>query len=221
MFNKIYSWFHRKTSSPDQEGEYSAGFWQEKVRRSAVGFLRGQQGNILEIGCGEGLFLLELSRENPQAQIFGIDFSRERLKQAEEKINKEGLNNIHLSCQEAPRIDFEEGKFDAVACVNVFFNMPSLSIIKETLLQARRVLKKDGKLVFDFRNSLNPLLLLKFSLARFYDPTIKGLPLKTYSPAVIENALAESGFEILRSEFISAFLFKIFAPVIVIEAKKR
>jgi len=221
MFKRFYCWLHDKFSSGNQRGEYSAGIWQEKVRRTAVDLLRGQNGNILEVGCGEGLFLVELARSNPASDIYGVDFNQERLIAAEARINNSGFKRVNLALQQAPNINFKDAEFDAVVCVNVFFNMPSLEVVKETLLQARRILKNNGRIIFDFRNSLNPLLFLKYRFAKYYDPSVKNLPLNTFAPGAIERILQELSFEITNKKFIDPVFFNNFAPVIVVEARKR
>lgn len=220
MLKKAYNWLHRKTSQPKEEGAYSAGYWQDKTRKQALLLCSDAKGSILEIGCGEGLFLAQLAAQNPGSEIFGIDFDQARIRQAGERLDKQGIKNVHLSLQEATSLDFTDGRFNTVVCINVFFNMASLESVRQTLKEVRRITDAGGRVIFDFRNSLNPLLALKYSLARFYDETVAGLPLNTYRPGQISAVLNEQGFKIRRKSPIGK-IWGCFAPIFVIEAVKE
>jgi len=219
MLSKIYYRLHRLVSKPQEKGEYSAGFWQDVARREALMVCRNIKGRILEVGCGEGLFLSQLSAESPELEIWGIDNSSERINQAQQRLNKAGVKNFHLAVEDATRLSFSEEFFDAVVCINVFFNMPSKEVIKNTLSQMKRVCKVQGLLIFDFRNAANFLLQLKYRLAPLYDETIKNLPLRTYYPSEIETLVREFGLRVLEKRHLGA-PWKRFAPIIVIQAEK-
>jgi ubiquinone/menaquinone biosynthesis C-methylase UbiE len=221
MLKRFYCWLHRKTSDPKEANEYSAGRWQDMVRKEALKLLSQVQGRLLEIGCGEGLFLAELARQDPGLEIWGVDFSQERLKQAEERIKALDIKNVSLALQEAPLLDFPERHFDRIVCVNVIFNMPTVELVKKTFRSMERVCKNEGRVIFDFRNSQNPLLSLKYRLARFYDPTLKGLALKAYSLKEIESMLNDEGLKIERLIPVGRFICRRLTPIFMIEASKR
>lgn len=219
MIEKIYYWFHNLISKPEERGEYSSGYWQSMVRKEALILCRGTKGRVLEIGCGEGLFLNQLARQHPELEIWGIDNSATRLNQAEKRLKENNLQNVHLSIQKAPDLSFKDEYFDVVVCVNVFFNMTSIDLVKQTLSQTKRICRKSGRIIFDFRNSLNPLLKIKYQLARHYDATVKNLPLNTYRLEEIEAILQNLNLKIINNRFIG-FPLKRFAPIVVIEAEK-
>ena len=91
MFEKIYYLFHRLLSKPDERGEYSGGYWQDMVRGKTLLLCRGLKGKVLEVGCGEGLFLVQLVRQNPDLGIWGIDNSDERLSQAKARLSEKNF----------------------------------------------------------------------------------------------------------------------------------
>ena len=216
MLGRIYYWMHRFFSKPQERGEYSAGVWQDRIRSASLQ-LCGWEGNILEVGCGEGLFLGQLNLARERLQLWGVDNSSVRIERTRKRL--EG-KKIHLSVEDATKLSFEDGFFDKVVCINVFFNMPGIDTVRKTVLEMKRVAKNDARLIFDFRNADNPLLALKYSLAPLYDPTVKTLPLKTYSLAQIRSLLDSTGLEIVSLDHFGA-LFKIWAPIILVEAKKR
>lgn len=219
MIKKLYHWLHRLTSNPEEREEYSGGYWQDMVRRQSLALCQGIKGKILEIGCGEGLFLSQLALQNPKAEIWGIDNNKDRLVQAEKRFSDKNLPNIRLSLQEAPNLSFADEYFDIIFCINVFFNMASLDLVEQTLTQMQRITKKGGRILFDFRNALNPLLKVKYKLARHYDDSVANLPLNAYRLKNIESILFSLGFRIIQKKFCGFFL-KSFAPIIIIEAEK-
>lgn len=79
--------------------------------------------------------------------------------------------------------------------------------------------RKSARLIFDIRNLANPLLKIKYKLAPYYDPSVRNLPLNTYSCAQIEGFLKEAGFTV-ENKLHLGFHFKAFAPLIVYQAKK-
>jgi len=214
MLSKIYRHLHRSFSRSGEKGEYSGGYWQDRVRRLALGLCRGAKGRVLEVGCGEGLFLARLAEENQSLEIHGVDNDAGRLGKA-----RTALRDADLSVQDASTLSFPDGYFDIAVCINVLFNMESIETAKRILREMKRVLRSGGRLIFDFRNSGNPLLFVKYRLARYYDDTLKGLPLNTYSPKEIAAILYELRFKVVKREYIG-FPHEAFASIIVIEAKK-
>ncbi len=216
MFTRIYYWLHRLVSKPQERGEYSSGVWQDKIRTAALKLCVAAPTRILEVGCGEGLFLAQVSEANSKIGLWGVDNSLDRISQAKIRLAEK---NAYLSVGDATSLSFEDKYFDVVVCVNVFFNMPSIEVVKKTLAQMKRVVRDDGRLIFDFRNSQNPLLALKYKLAPFYDPTVRSLPLKTYSLGQVREILKELGLEIVSQNYFGVSC-KSWAPIILVEAKK-
>jgi len=48
----------------------------------------------LEIGCGKGAFILELARRNPEVLYVAVEYCREAMLLAVEKLAREGLGNV-------------------------------------------------------------------------------------------------------------------------------
>jgi ubiquinone/menaquinone biosynthesis C-methylase UbiE len=216
MLNKIYLRLHQLFSKCEEQGEYSAGYWQNKIRAQALVFCADSQGSLLEIGCGEGLFLAQAKEAKPGLELWGIDNNSVRIKEAGVRLKGK---DVRLAVVEAAKISFPDGYFDAVVCINVFFNLPSKEAVRDTLMQMKRVCKAGGKLIFDFRNGANFLLRLKYKLAPLYDRTIRNLPLKTYYPGEIRALMDECGLRIVKESCIGAFGRRL-APIVVIQAEK-
>ena len=220
MLNRIYYFLHRQASKAKERGEYSAGYWHSLVRKKVLSLCAEKKGNVLEVCCGEGLFLLSLAERHSDLAIWGVDYDAVRVKMAKDRMQVRALGNVKLSYQDATALNFPDGYFDAVVCINTFFNLASLDEVKKVLLQMKRVCKESGSLIFDFRNSLNLPLKLKYRCAFSYDATVRNLPLRAYSPEEIISLLKELNLSIYLTQGVG-FPIKRFAPIIIVEVKKR
>lgn len=225
LLKKIYSWFHRQTSQSGEKGEDSSGVWQDLVRKQATIFCAGKKGKLLEIGCGEGLFLARLAKVRKEIEFYGVDNNLDRLKKAEKRSTENNFNLCRLSLEEAPGLSFRNGYFDTVVCINTLYNMPSVEVISKAFGEMGRVCSKGGSLIFDYRNARNKLVVMKYRLARYYDDTVKDLAIRAFDPAFIEKMAEEAGFKIKRRAYIPSIFSKAMplrriAPIIVVEAER-
>lgn len=221
MIKRLYRWFYRKSASVGSEADHSSGPWQNAIRQNVLDIC-GDIGGLraVEVGCGRGYFLAELAAKNPSAEVWGVDFSGVELAAARRRAEERGLSNMHLEEQEATRLSLGDSSFDIVICINLLICLPSLDAARSCLENACRVCKPGGRIVFDYRNVLNPLIPLKYKLAPLYDPTVKHHNLRAYAPSEIRKILKELNMEILSERFLG-FPVKAIAPVVIIEAGKR
>jgi ubiquinone/menaquinone biosynthesis C-methylase UbiE len=220
MMRKLYYRLHRVSKFREKD-EPSGGWWHRRVRQEAVNLCQKYKGRVLEVGCGEGLFLANLAILNPRIEIVGIDNNINKLSKAKERCAINKLNNIELIDANALGIPFSDEYFDGTVCINTFFNMQSIEIVNQALAEIARVCKKGGKIIFDFRNSLNPFLRLKYKFSPYYDATVKEdkLPLNTYNPKDMEKVLSKLNLTIMNKIYIG-FPGNILSPIIMIEAEK-
>ncbi len=221
MISKIYAWLHRLTASPGEACQYSGGKWPARIRRQALSRMQDMDGRLIDVGCGEGLFITGLAAVNPRINIIGIDSDENRVRQCLERCRQANLANVSVVRGSGSHMPFTEDFFDAATFLNTLFNLRSEHVVEEVLREIARVMRKDAVLFFDFRNKANLLVNLKYWLAPFYDATIKAqnMPLRTYSLKEINGLLAASG---LRMERFTPLGFpgNRLAPIIFVEARK-
>lgn len=221
MIHNIYSWFHRVVTRREEKDQPSGGVWPHAIRTKVLTMCKGCTGKLLEIGCGEGLFLVQIARDNQDVSCVGIDTNNEKLNCAKESAKRKNLHNITFLHTEAGSLPLEACDYDMVVCINVFLNVESIKVVEDIVSEASRLLKAGGRFLFDFRNSLNPLLNLKYKLAPLYDRTIKEtkLPLNTYQPRIIEQLLGKYNFTIINRHYLG-FPYTVLAPIVIVEAEK-
>lgn len=77
---------HLLITSPEEHmGKYRNLFAGEKNEEKEL---------HLEIGCGKGAFILELAKRNPSVLFVAVEFCREAMLLAVEKVAAEGLENV-------------------------------------------------------------------------------------------------------------------------------
>ena len=95
---------------------------------------------VLDVGCGSGLFFEKVAGK--AEMVVGIDVSLRLLLKAKEQTKIYG--NTHVLLADADHLPFKKGSFDLVFSFTVLQNMPKP---KETLLEIKRVVRVEGRVV--------------------------------------------------------------------------
>jgi ubiquinone/menaquinone biosynthesis C-methylase UbiE len=106
--------------------------------------------NILEIGCGTGVFTAKLVVT--AANITATDISVELLGKARKRVP-----NARFQIADAEGMPFAEGAFDCVVGSSILHHLNLEVALKEIC----RVLKQGGRLAFAEPNMLNPQVMLQ------------------------------------------------------------
>lgn len=115
---------------------------------------------FLEIGCGKGAFVTELSRRNPDISIIAVERVPDVLMMAMEKSEREGCKNIAFFCENADKIDI---LFKEKSVCGLYLNFsdpwPRKKHAKRRLTSPlflekyKRILKNDAKIFFKTDNT--------------------------------------------------------------------
>ena len=102
---------------------------------------------IADFGCGAGYFTVPLAKAAEEGKVYALDVLAEALESVRSRAKLEGLFNIetkHCDLEILGGSGLEDNSIDLVLLGNILFqSFQKDDIIKE----ARRVLKKDGKLI--------------------------------------------------------------------------
>ena len=123
---------------------------------------------LLDVATGTADLAIEAARRHPNIRVTGVDFVREMLAAARQKIASRGLGDrIRLLQADAMALPFSDGSFDAVGIAFGIRNMPDrLGALREM----RRVLFPGGRIfVLEMNFPRN-----RFA-QRFFDPYLKRL----------------------------------------------
>jgi len=125
--------------------------WQRRINLF-VEKLGTQTINVLEIGCGTGLFTQEIAK-TPH-KITAIDISDDLLNIAKQRITTE---NVCFLNENAYQTTFADNNFDAIIGSSVLHHLD----INKALSEFHRILKNKGFLLFTEPNMLNPQIALQ------------------------------------------------------------
>jgi len=114
--------------------------------------LKSKPGRILDIGCGNGRNLLPFAMAG--FDCYGIDFSEEMLKSAEQ-FAEENKINLKLKYGRAQLIPFPTKSLDYALSIAVLHHLKKEDHLR-ALHEMFRVLKDNGKAVITVWNHLNP-----------------------------------------------------------------
>lgn len=117
-----------------------------RLRDSALDELGKEiTGHTLQIACVYGDITPKLAqRLAPDARLDVVDVAPIQLENLKRKIN--GQKNVHLDCQDASSLSFDDQRFDQVMLFFLLHELPADVRVK-TVQEALRVLKPGGKLV--------------------------------------------------------------------------
>jgi SAM-dependent methyltransferase len=125
---------------------FASPFVQEITARkmSLLNLAAGQ--SVVDVGCGSGVFLPMLAKAVGSAgKAFGVDYSPAMVRDAETKVETEGLSHI-VSVREADasRLPFADGSFDAAHCERLLMHLEDPNV---ALIEMARVVRPGGRIV--------------------------------------------------------------------------
>jgi demethylmenaquinone methyltransferase / 2-methoxy-6-polyprenyl-1,4-benzoquinol methylase len=123
--------------------------WQHKIwRRFAMKHVNlGKGGTALDVACGTGDWTLSLAKAaGDNGKVVGIDFTREMLNVAREKLRKRGLldRTVELVEGDAMELPFAEDSFEVATIGFALRNVPDILTV---LSEMTRVVKPGGRVV--------------------------------------------------------------------------
>lgn len=195
------------------------GFYQPRVRRRAAHALAGRTGRLLDVGCGRGFFLEEVAIIAPQLGLVGIDYAVNQLTFTRAYVDQHASSAPLLVGARAEALPFPAETFEAASCLNLFYNLPSMAVVRTLLLEMARILKPGGRCLVDIRNRWNFPTVLRFQLRHWHDPSFP-YSLNAYTTSELEAALEGTGLRTVRHHRIG-LLKSPLCPVIVFELEKK
>ena len=112
---------------------------REVAARAGEGELR-----LLDIACGTGRTLLQLSAAHPSLRLAGVDISPYYLQYARQLLA--GVPDVSLIAENAEHLPFRDDHFDIATSVFLFHELPRATR-RAVLTEAMRVLKPGGLLI--------------------------------------------------------------------------
>lgn len=142
------------------------GRWQ-KVAQAYVDHYGLKSGDrVLDVGCGKGFLLFDLTQIVPGIEVVGIDISQYAVQNAKEEVKS------NLIVTSAASLPFEDNSFDFVFSINTLHNLYCYDLF-DALCEIERVGRKDKYIcVESYRNEDEKVNLLywQFTCEMFCTP---------------------------------------------------
>ena len=136
--------------------KYSLKPTRDYIMSALTEINKNDKMEVLDLGCGPGELISELTNKFKNIEITGIDFSEKML----EISNKRNPLATHIKMDTA-ELSKLEGKFDIIICTH---SLPYYKEPKNVFKQLHRVLSSDGKILVGFAsgNSFYDKFVLSF-----------------------------------------------------------
>ena len=100
--------------------------------------------NILDAGCGSGLYSIGLGLLKSNWQITGIDYSKSLLQIAQKQATKKGLPTVTFTNANVMLLPFRTAHYSTIIAAGLF---PNINDRDQALREIHRVLQDQGKLI--------------------------------------------------------------------------
>ena len=165
--------------------------------------LVGKNKRVLEMGCGKG-FVSQRLKQNG-CIITAIEIDKKNAEAAKRFCEKVFIGNI-----ETMKPNFKPKSFDVITFGDVLEHLYNPANV---LQQVKPFLKDDGLLIVSIPNIANWKARLKLLFGKF-DYEAQGIMDKThlrfFTRKTARNLLEETGFKIVKSDFVPSFPFPFF-----------
>jgi ubiquinone/menaquinone biosynthesis C-methylase UbiE len=166
----------------------------------SVKMREGRSPRVLDVACGTGILLLQLSDEVPDLEAYGIDASADMLAQAHatlRELPQVWLERVEVGTGEATNLPYMPATFDLITCTNALHVLPNPV---GTLIELSRLLAPGGHLVLeDIARRSPPFPSRAFGGLVWL---VVGRPVQVYTLAEAQSLCRQAG---LRLECSKAF----------------
>lgn len=163
-----------------------------------VGQYLPAKGNVLDIGCGFGLFGLYFASTHPDRKVHGFDLNAKRIATANESAHRLGMANATFHAEDATKWQGAEN-FDAAYMLDIIHHVPR-EAVDGILGQLRRMVSPTGVVVIKDVNS-KPWFKTAFTWAldKAMDPKT---PVHYWPMDVLKKKLEGAGFAVHAHQMV-------------------
>jgi SAM-dependent methyltransferase len=144
---------------------YKPGYWTPVADRLIQEFNLNTSSSVLDVGCGKGYLLFELTQLLPGIHVEGLDISDYAIQNSHPAV-KEFLRKGSSS-----NLPWGDNVFDLAISLNTFHNLYTFDLV-DSLKEIRRVSKDSYVCIESYRNELEKqnLLYWQVTCEGFYTP---------------------------------------------------
>lgn len=178
--------FNRQASFYDESNAATISKYPKECYPFILNMIKDRKyTSVLDMGCGTGAMLEKISKENPEASLYGLDLSENMITEA----RKKNIPNAKYIVGDAEDLPYKSEMFDVVICNQSFHHYPNP---EKAFKGVHRVLKKSGIFILcdmycnKIFRAISNNVFLKLS---------KTGDVKTYSSKEVVLLLTNAGFK--------------------------
>lgn len=141
-----------------EKGNLGQRLWHKYKFEVVSSVLPRETRQLLDVGCGDGYFIGELAHLIPEAQIYGVDVSEDLIRSAKKKHPA-----IKFQVADAHKLPFKSKQFDLILFAETLEHFVDP---RKVLLEAKRVLRRDGKIIVEIDSGSLPFRIIWFFWTR-------------------------------------------------------
>ena len=163
-----------------------------------IGQYLPEEGDVVDVGCGIGLFSLYYAQLFPQLQIHGLDLNPNRVQMAQKAAARMGLGNVHYEVASA--VGFAaDGSLSGAYILDVIHHIPQ-DAVRPLVEEIHRSLLPGGRLLIkDVDTSPAYKRIFTHALDLAMDPKA---PVRYWSSEELPALLRDVGFEVHRHAMV-------------------
>lgn len=170
--------------------------------------LKGENGSVLDIGCGSGFILSQIEDQFASAQ--GIDMSPEAIQFGGQ------FTRAKLQVANAEALPFAANTFDCVVATDAFEHIPD---DKQAAREVARTLKPGGKFLVYVPSNVG--VLSKTKAVEMYHTSDKSylLDQRYYTKETLRELVEQAGLKVDRCEYHNVFAQEFWTQALKMAAK--
>jgi ubiquinone/menaquinone biosynthesis C-methylase UbiE len=153
-----------------------------------------QKIKIIDIGCGDGTYTLELYKAIKPKQITGFDFAEDAIKVADKNAKKIKNSSVIFKTCDIYNINRQFGKdnYDLAIARGVLHHIHNPEIA------VREICKTTSKIIVLEPNGYNPILKIIEKISRYHVEHGE----KSYFPPLLNKWFTKQGFKVTEQKYI-------------------
>lgn len=164
-------------------------------RTAVISVLGDGPLTILDMCTGTGANAFAIAGARSNAKVIGIDISAAMLQKAAAKFEQEKISNVKLIHMDAAKLEFLNEEFDVVL-ISLVLHEISPGLAEKLLGEARRVLKKAGKLiVVEWEEPVSRFKQIPFYLVKKTEP----VGFEDFLKSEMDQYFSRFGFEMTQT----------------------
>lgn len=171
------------------------------------------KGSILDIGCGTGEVLGEITKLNPKTKIIGVDVSKYAIKTASKKLP----NSKFYLAKDGEKLPIKDGSIDFIICLDVIEHIYDVqSIFREF----KRTLKPGGKILITtpYYGLIKNIVIVLTCFDRIFNPFAGHI--RFFTKKTLLKATKQINFQVTKIGYFGRF-YPLWNGMYLVATKRR